>query len=707
MMAELYHKAEAQVRIQNKKNQKSKAGKSKSKADAQRLVHELQVHHVQLEMQNAELHEARDRMEALLEKYTDLYDFAPVGYFSLAESGAINQVNLAGAWVIGVERARLVGRPFGLLISPELRPVFNSFLKQVFANQTKQSGDFELLRQGQPPRIVNVEAQRLVNGLECRVAVLDITERKRVEEALRESEERFRAFVTASSDVVYRMSSDWSEMRLLHGRNFIVDTDKPSRTWLQKYIHPDDHSQVMAVINKAIRTRTVFQMEHKVRRRDGTLGWTFSRAVPLLDAQGKIVEWFGAASDVTERKRTEAALHESEERFRAAVGIVSSLIWTNNAKGLMEGEQPGWSDFTGQTLKEYQGYGWAKAVHPQDAPPTIAAWKQAVAKKKLFEFEHRVRRRDGEWRLCSVRAVPLLGADGRIREWVGVHTDITDRKLAEAAQRRLAVMTASNRKLEQEIVRRQAVEEALQKSEQHQRQLLEESRQLQEQLRRLSRQVLQAQEEERKRISRELHDVIAQTLTSINLRLATLKKEATVNTKSLERTITRTQQLVEHSVDIVHKFARELRPTVLDDLGLIPALHTFLKSFKEQTGIHVSLSAFAAVEQVNGDKRTVLYRIAQEALTNVARHAHASRVDVTIQKLGDALCMKIKDDGQGFPAERALQTKKNERLGLLGMRERLEMIGGKFTIESAPGKGATIIAQIPFGKAARGGRKTR
>lgn len=136
-----------------------------------------------------------------------------------------------------------------------------------------------------------------------------------------------------------------------------------------------------------------------------------------------------------ERLRAEAALRESEARFRAAVDTVSSLIWTNNADGLMEGEQPGWGNFTGQTQAEYQAYGWSKAVHPEDAQPTLDAWTQAVAEKRLFEFEHRIRRRDGEWRLCSIRAVPLLGGDGNVREWVGVHTDITERKRSEEAIR--------------------------------------------------------------------------------------------------------------------------------------------------------------------------------------------------------------------------------------------------------------------------------
>ena len=273
-------------------------------------------------------------------------------------------------------------------------------------------------------------------------------------------------------------------------------------------------------------------------------------------------------------------------------------------------------------------------------------------------------------------------------------------------RRRTVQLTASNRQLKREIVQRKSAQEALRRSEQHSRQLLEQSRHMQEQLRLLSRQLLSAQEDERKKISRELHDVIAQTLTSINVRLATLKKEATLSTKNLERNIARTQQLVEQSVNIVHRFARELRPTVLDDLGLIPALHTFMKNFREETGIRISLLAFAAVEQVNGDKRTVLYRVAQEALTNIARHAQASRAEVRIEKLDGAVCMKIKDNGKGFQAERLLHAKKNKRLGLLGMRERVDMVKGKFTIQSAPGKGTTILAEIPLDDARAGGRKT-
>jgi signal transduction histidine kinase len=274
-------------------------------------------------------------------------------------------------------------------------------------------------------------------------------------------------------------------------------------------------------------------------------------------------------------------------------------------------------------------------------------------------------------------------------------------QIVETLSQRTVELAASNLELEQEIIQRKVAEAALKKSEHHYSQLLTRSDHLQEQLRQLSRQILLAQEEERREISRELHDVIAQTLTGINVRLAALKKEASVNIDGLDRNIARTQRLVEKSVDIVHQFARELRPAVLDDLGLIPALHSFVKIFSKRTRILVHLKAFAKVEQLDIAKRTVLFRVAQEALTNVARHAQASRVYINIQARPDSVCMTIKDDGKSFQVNRVAHGKGSKRLGLLGMRERLEMVGGHFDVVSAVGKGTIVTAQIPLGKSAR------
>jgi len=262
--------------------------------------------------------------------------------------------------------------------------------------------------------------------------------------------------------------------------------------------------------------------------------------------------------------------------------------------------------------------------------------------------------------------------------------------------RRTVALASSNRALNMEITQRKAIEQSLKQSKRRYAVLLAQSDRLQAQLRLMSRQFLSAQEDERKHISRELHDVIAQTLTGINIRLAALRKEATVDVGCLDRSIDRTQRLVVKAVGIVHRFARELRPAVLDDLGLIPALHTFIKPLAKRVGLHARLEICATVEQLDIDQRTVLFRVAQEAFTNIARHANASRVELRISSEIDLMCMHIHDDGRGFDAPRIMRARGSNRLGLLGMRERLEMLGGSFAVASSPEFGTEITARVPI-----------
>ncbi len=273
-------------------------------------------------------------------------------------------------------------------------------------------------------------------------------------------------------------------------------------------------------------------------------------------------------------------------------------------------------------------------------------------------------------------------------------TDVTARKIAEGAHLRLEVMTASNLKLEKEIIRRQAVEDSLIQSRSEETRLLSQSRQQEIRLRELSHRIIHAQEEERKRISRELHDVIAQTLVGINVHVAALAKEASPGAGKLRRKIASTHRMVEQSVEIVHQFARELRPTMLDDLGLLPALKAHLQEFMRNTGIRVSLKAFAGIEAASDTTRTVLYRIAQEALANVAKHSRAANVGIAISIRGGTIAMEIADDGKGFDPAGNKSSEKKKRLGLIGMRERAEMIGGVFSVDSAPGQATTIRVTI-------------
>ena len=263
-------------------------------------------------------------------------------------------------------------------------------------------------------------------------------------------------------------------------------------------------------------------------------------------------------------------------------------------------------------------------------------------------------------------------------------------QIVKALGQRTLELADSVKELKLEILQRRAAEDALKASELTTSQLLVKSLEMQEELRRLSRQLLSIQEEERRRISRELHDVIAQTLVGINIHISALALETSEELGSLQERITNTHSMVEKSLEIVHQFAHELRPTMLDDLGLIPALKTSLRIFMEETGIRCSLKVFAGIEKVPEVIRTTFYRIAQEALVNVAKHSKASAVEILIENLDGSISMGITDNGQGFDTDKKQPSNKKGRLGLVGMRERAEMIGGDFSISSAPGAPTTV-----------------
>jgi two-component system CheB/CheR fusion protein len=227
----------------------------------------------------------------------------------------VKSVNRAFCGQFRVTREETVGRKIydlgnGQWDIPSLRQLLEDVLpdNEVF-NDYPVVHAFEAIGR----RVMLLNARRLDNAQLILLGIRDVTASHDAERALRASEERFRALVNAGSFAVYRMSPDWSEMRELDGRGFIADTAKPKKDWLAAYIHPDDQPMVRAAIAEAVREKGMFQLEHRMRRVDGTLGWTYSRAVPLLDEAGEITEWFGAASDITERR-------EAAETLRAQAG---------------------------------------------------------------------------------------------------------------------------------------------------------------------------------------------------------------------------------------------------------------------------------------------------------------------------------------------------------------------------------------------------
>ena len=254
---------------------------------------------------------------------------------------------------------------------------------------------------------------------------------RQAEQALRESEERFRAFVNASSDVVYRMSPDWSLMRQLDGRGFLADTAAPSGTWMSNYILPDDQPMVTAAIEHAIRDRIMFELTHRVRLADGGVGWTFSRATPILDQGGEIIEWLGAASDVTERKRAEVALRESEERFRSFADMSTDTLWIMDAAtGKLEYLSPAFEQMWGErrdvVLADLDR--WREMIHPDDREQVAKALPRVLAGEAHTAEYRIVSPSTGAVRWIHDTGFPIRGSDGQVVRAGGIAQDMTEER---------------------------------------------------------------------------------------------------------------------------------------------------------------------------------------------------------------------------------------------------------------------------------------
>lgn len=317
-----------------------------------------------------------------------------------------------------------------------------SFLKLLRNDESLRDVPVVLLsaRAGEEAHVEGLDAgadDYLVKPFSARELLARIGARLELTRMRREHEERFQTFVSATSDVIYKMSADWSEMRFLRGRDFIADTADPSRSWLDKYIYPDDQLQVMTSIREAIRSKSVYQLEHRVRRVDGTVGWTYSRAVPLKDASGNVTEWFGAASDVTERKATEQALQEREEQLRLATDaaeiglwdvdlVTDTLFWPPRVKamfGISQDVPVSMADF-------YSG------LHPADRERTSEAFAAALdpERRALYDVEYRtVGKEDGLIRWVAAKGCGIFDGRGRCVRVIGTAIDITSRKRTEEA----------------------------------------------------------------------------------------------------------------------------------------------------------------------------------------------------------------------------------------------------------------------------------
>jgi PAS domain S-box-containing protein len=384
---------------------------------------------------------ARRRIEAALRRSeSDLRDFvdnAMVGLHWVGPDGIITWANKAELNLLGYSSEEYIGHPVSDFHADA--PVIADIISRLTKGESLHEYPARLrCKDGSIRQVLISSNVRFEDGrfIHTRCFTHDITERSTAEQALRESEQRFRALVTATSDIVYRMSPDWTEMHSLDGRDLVKDADKPSLIWLQKYIRPVDQPQVLAAIHESIRTKSIFELEHQVLRKDGSFGWAFSRAIPLLGADREIVEWFGTTSDETARKQAEEAVRESESRKSAILDSSLDAIITMDHKGRIVDFNPAAERTFGYRREDVVGQPVAEKIVPERL--------RAAHYKGLTHYLA-----SGEGPVLNQRIeVPALHADGHeffielsINRIVGVEPpvftstmrDITGRKKAEEA----------------------------------------------------------------------------------------------------------------------------------------------------------------------------------------------------------------------------------------------------------------------------------
>jgi PAS domain S-box-containing protein len=470
-------------------------------------------------------------------------------------------------------------------------------------------------------------------------------ERRKAEAALHESEQKYRALMTATAEVIYRMSPDWSEMRFLSGRGFIADTRESTRDWIDQYILPEDRAAVREAIARAIESRSTFELEHRVVRADGTIGWGLSRAVPILDASGQIVEWFGAASDVTQRRAAEEALRDREARLGAIVGTAADAIITIDERGMIESANAATERLFGYGRDEMVGHNVSMLM-----PEPYRSEHDSHLEGYL---------RSGQARIIGIgREVVGLRKDGGV---FPLDLSVSEFRVGERRMYTGILHDITNR-------------------------------------RRLEREILEASASEQRRIGHELHDGLCQQLTGAAFSAEILARKLQAKAPDAVPAARRLADEIDQAITQARTLARGLNPMEVHADGLPAALDDLASKISTTFAVTCRFLRQGDGDGAPGDSTvaTHLYRIAQEAISNAIRHGGAKVIDVKLQAEGGSLSLSVADDGKGFNPHRSAAEPREtpEGIGLQTMSYRAKMINGILDVRPRPHRGVVVTCSI-------------
>lgn len=605
-----------------------------------------------------------DRAHHALERLRSVVELQPDGVFMLGPDASLLEVNRAGLNLLESDAlAAVQGILLPEFMPPDQRLGFTDLMRRVQQGMN-ESIEVEIRALEGSRRWLELHAGPLRDEAErcigITVCARDVTRRKRAQEASRTTEQRFRALVEMSSDITLILDPHGVILFASPSAAAVLGYEPAQMVGKSTFdfVHHDDriaaHSNLRDTLSNPGLARRV---ELRVRHRDGS--WRILEAVgrshvdsPAL--HGVVIN----CRDVTDRKNAEDALRESRERMTGILNSLDDVVWSSTVTDRQPlYMSPSAELIYGRPVSEFfaQPGLWLEVVHPDDRAVVKATLEQ-VATSGHYDYEYRIVRPDASIRWLRDRARLVTDSFRRPLRLDGIASDITELKKAET-------------------------------------QLLESR----ERLRTFARQLDAAVEEERTHIARELHDELGQSLTGMKMDLAWMRrrlddKSGLRDVSILHQKIASTGELIDSTIAVVRRIATRLRPTLLDNLGLIAAIEEYAAQFSERTGIPCELALGAEVE-IDKVRASGVFRILQEAMTNIARHSGANRAAIQLRPDADGLILEVADNGQGMYE---LNGAAGKTLGVLGMRERAALMGGILSVHGGPQAGTMVRLVIPL-----------
>lgn len=513
------------------------------------------------------------------------------------------------------------------------------------------------------------------------LAAVDITDRKRAEEALRESEATLRGFFDANAvymsvvevdgdDVVYTVPNP--RIAAFFGLPIDEFVGKHGR---ELGLPEEFAAQWAALIQECQETQRPISREYSVPYR-GNEGWYYGTLSPLPPGVSGRPRCALAAVDITDRKRTEEALRESEERFRVATEATYGVVYDWNRITGLTWRSANLFDVVGYHPDEVpeENDWWRSLIHPEDLAtrdPTVIP-----PHLSLRSVEYRVRHKDGRYVWVWDTASIVRNADGEAVRVVGNTVSIDDRKRAEENLKRLTET------LEERVVERTAIAE-----------------QRASQLRVLAAELTQAEEQERRRLAKVLHDHLQQLLVAARMKVAVLRRRA--EEERMTRTLQQIDEVLDQAITESRSLTVELSPPVLYDAGLGAGLEWLARQMEEKHSLRVVVSADPDAEPTDEGTRVFLFQAVRELLLNVVKHAQTDVAHVELLPLdSDRLQLVVADPGVGFDFSALEDRGISGGFGLFSIRERLELLGGQLEVETGPRLGTRMVIEVPRGRLA-------